>query len=194
MGKAILFLVVVFVAGMGVVIYKATRAVSKPTAVNTSENANIDGEDLSGMNLSRELNAAGAEIRDKAAKTVDGVNTGEIKDKTVKTVKTAEKVAEKVAAAVKAPPLTLKLDRLAVELKEGGTAELKATRSGGDMKELMLELRLPTDSNITAGGGTFKANETEAKIVITAQPGAKNSSLTIKAGNVTRLVAVRIVK
>src|SRR3954447_25935073 len=76
----------------------------------------------------------------------------------------AKVLAHKSGALTEVKPYVLKLDREPVEILPGGKAEVKVSRSGGDMKALQLELIPAPGSKLAASGGEFKAGESVSVI------------------------------
>lgn len=171
MGKAILFLVVVAVAVIGAIVYTCSSAMAP--AVGTREQAASDSADETEQpaNALRSATAQlGRQIKDKA-KTAVGKAGALLEDKTT----------------------ALKLDREVVEVKPGGKTEFKVTRTGGT-KAARLELVPAPGSGLTATGGEFKDGQAQTTVIVQAPAGkaAQDAGLTIKAGDVVKVVPVKV--
>ena len=169
MGKAILFVVVLGIAVLGVVLFMSSRAVA-PTPDAT---ASPSGDD----DLTSSANALRGAVAGAGRKVADG----------------AKAAADKLSTAIGTKVTGLKFTPDVVEVKAGGTAELKVTRIGGDMKAAKLELTPATSSGLKATGGEFKDGQAETTVTIAAPAGSRtDAGLTIKAGDITKVVPVKV--
>jgi hypothetical protein len=171
MGKAILFLVVAGAAVVIAIVYMSGKAVAPPDAkLPGSESSTGDELELPTNRLRSATADLGKQVADKA-----------------------KAAAKTVGVAVGGKITGLKFDREVVEVKAGGKAELKVTRSGGDMKATKLELVPAPGSGLKATGGEFKDGQEDTFVTVEAPAGAKtDAGLTIKGGEVTKVVPVKV--
>ena len=75
----------------------------------------------------------------------------------------------------------------------GEQKEAKVSRKGTGLKDADVTVTSP-DPNVTIEGGKFKGDAKEATITIKAAPGAtaKEHTVTLKAGDVTKTLKVRV--
>lgn len=80
-------------------------------------------------------------------------------------------------------------------LKPGEAKDVKVSRKGADLKDTDLAFT-SSDPKVTAEGGKFKGDAKEATVTVKAAPDAaeKENTLTIKAGDVTKTVKVKVDK
>jgi hypothetical protein len=78
-------------------------------------------------------------------------------------------------------------------VEPGQSKDVKVTRKGGDMKDHDLTVT-SSDPAVKVEGGKFKGDTKEATITVRADPSApaKEHTVTIKSGDVTKLVKVRV--
>lgn len=167
MGKAMFFLVAILVLGVVIILYKGSQ-VAVPVE---SDSTPIEGPSMPDLKLKERASAAGEAIKDGA-----------------------KKAATAAGALKEVKPSIYKFDREIVEVRAGGTSELKITRSGGEMKAQTFELLPAPGSSITASGGAFKAGEASAVIVVEAKPGAQDAGLTVRTTDFTKVIPVRVSK
>ena len=80
-----------------------------------------------------------------------------------------------------------------IVLKAGESKDVKVSRKGGDAKDMDLSIT-SSDPKVKVEGGKFKGDAKEATVTVKADPDApaKEHTLTIKAGDVTKTVRVRV--
>lgn len=163
MAKALLIIVILIFAIVAAVMFKASRLV-EPSAKP--------------LGSSKALEEAEAELRNVPVVTAKKIQAG------------AQAVG-KAAALLETKITALKLDREVVEVAAGGKTDFKVTRSGST-KAAKLDLLPAPASGLTAGGGVFKDGQTETTVTVQAPPDAHDAALTIKAGDVVKLVPVKV--
>lgn len=167
MGKAMLFLVVMTVAGFAVVIWLGL-GVKAPTSTSGG-GFSPPTPAIPNLNLKEKAEAAGAKVAEGA-----------------------KSAAQETGVLLKSVELKLGKDRL--DVAAGSKAEIRVTRSGGDLaKPMQLELTPVAGSGLVASGGEFKANETGTTVTIEAPSNAHDaSSVTIKGGDAVKMLPVVI--
>ena len=80
-------------------------------------------------------------------------------------------------------------------LEPGKSAEAKVSRKGKDLEDADVTVTSP-DKDVTVEGGKFKGEAKEATVTIKASPEAadKEHNITVKAGDVTKTIKVRVQK
>lgn len=167
MGKAMFLLVAILVLGVVFILYKGSK-VAVPTE---GDSAAIEAPSAPDLRLKERASEAGDALKSGAKKAVTAANN----------------------ALNDTKPSTYKFDREVVDVKIGEKAELKITRAG-DLKALQVEAVPAPGSSITASGGAFKSGENSAVVVVEAKPGAQDAGLTIRAGDFTKVIPVRVSK
>jgi hypothetical protein len=168
MGKAILFLVVVFIAVIVGVVFMTGKAIA-PKPAQTDGATEIPGDLPDPANALRGATGdLSKEIKDTAKKATSAV----------------------VGAGDKA--VTLKLDRDVVEVKAGTAATIKVTRTGGTAAA-KLELIPAPNSGLKASGGEFKDGDTETTVTIEVPAGMNaDAGVTVKLGDAVKVVPVKV--
>ena len=167
MGKAMFLLVAMLVLGVVFLLYKGSK-VAAPTEGDT---AAIEAPTMPDLRLKERASEAGDALKTGAKKAVTAANN----------------------ALTDTKPSTYKFDREVIDVKIGAKSELNITRSG-DLKALSVELIPAPGSSIAASGGEFKAGATSAVIVVEAKPSAQDAGLTVRAGEFTKVIPVRVSK
>lgn len=82
-----------------------------------------------------------------------------------------------------------------IVLKPGETKDVKVTRKGQDLKDTDLAIT-SSEPKVTAEGGKFKGDAKESTVTVKAAADApeKEHTLTLKAGDVTKTVKVKVEK
>jgi len=171
-GKAILFLIVIVVLGVGFVLFKGSQV-----AVPSAEEAGGDSTESSGASI-----LPGYDLKNK---------TVELAGKIKVDVKNAA-----VSTGAINKPLVLKFDREVLELKAGAKADVRVIRGGGDMaKALKLDVIAAPRSGLTATSASeFPANSAAVVITITASADSQDSGVTVRTGEVSKVLPVKVIK
>ena len=167
MGKAMFLLVAFLVLGVVFILFKGSQ-VAVPIE---GDSAAVEGPNVPDLRLNERASEAGDALKSGAKKAVTAANN----------------------ALSDTKPSTYKFDREVVDVKIGEKAELRISRLG-DMKALRVQLTPAPGSSITASGGEFRAGEASVFIYVEAKPGAQDASLTVRAGDFTKIVPVRVSK
>ncbi|HYG73822.1 MAG TPA: hypothetical protein VEK08_02220 [Planctomycetota bacterium] len=171
MGKAILILVVLLVGGVAFILFKGSQ-VAAPTE---TESVTETLPDASGASV-----LPGYDLKNKTSEL-----TGKIKEDIKKAA---------VSTGISTKELLLRFEREPLEIKAPGKAQVKVIRSGGDMKALKVEVIPAPGSALTGAATEFPANGTEATVHIEAAAGAHDASVTVRAGDATKILPVKVVK
>ena len=164
MGKAMLFLVVIMVAGVGILLWLGL-GVTAPTATSNG-GFSPPTPVIPNLNLKEKAEAAG--------------------EKVATSVKTAAQ-----DAGVLLKGLELKFGKERLEVQAGTRAGIAVMRKGGDTtKPLTLELTPAPGSGLVATGGEFKANEIETTVIVEAPTGSHDASVSVKGGDTVKLLPV----
>jgi hypothetical protein len=187
---------------------------NKAVTVKQGESADIkvkrSGTDLKDAQLGvdsseAKLKATGGEFKgDKKTTTVHikaaadappgeakvTLKAGEWTDTVTVTVEKAKAKEETPAAKIE-----YKLADKTVTLKQGDSKEVTITRKGTGLKDLTLDIT-SSDPKVTVTGGKFKGDGTEAtlKITVAKDAAAKDHTVTIKAGDTTLTIDVKVEK
>jgi hypothetical protein len=167
MAKAAAFLIIIFVLGFAFILFKGSAVVVPSDPAEPSPSLTPSLPDL---DLKNKAAAAGEKIKS-----------------------TAKEVATKTGNLVESKPTTsLKLDREVIEIVGGGKTDVKVTRAGGELKAESLQILPASGSMLSVSGGSYKPGQTETTISIVAQPGAHDSALTLKLGEIVKIAPVKI--
>lgn len=195
MGRAIAFLLLLFLLGMGYVIIKGMRQVSKKERPDPVEQVEQDRE---------------------SSGPADPVETTEEEDlqpdTTTRVARKAEDLAEKAKTSAKEVgkkikkeaeeavietkkvvfgEFKLKVEPFPLEMKAGEKATLKVTRSARDYPPMQLKLTPGPNANLKATGGKFEKDGKTTTITIETTAGKPRMvQLTIQAGEVRKNVPV----
>jgi len=118
------------------------------------------------------------------------IKAGEWTDKVTVTVEKAKAKAKPAAAP------EIDVGDKAVTLKQGESKDVTVTRKGEDLKDLALEITSSDDKAVTVKGGKFKGDGKETTVSISAakDAAAKEYTVTIKAGEQTKTINVKVEK
>jgi hypothetical protein len=170
MGKAILFLVLVFIAAVGFMVYRGYTKVSGKDPLTQS--SGDDGKKTS-----------------KSGEEGPGIfkRAEDIAGETVKKGAGAAKEALKTNLALTVTPTP-------VEVSPGKKADAKIFRGAGDLPALKLAVEPAPGSGLKASGGAFAAGQKEATFSVEASADAKpqDTMVTLKYEDYALPVPVRI--
>lgn len=167
MGKAILFLVLVFIAAVGFMVYRGYTKVSGKDPLNqsSSEKTSKSGEEGPGI-FKRAEDIAGETVKKGAGAAKEALKTN----------------------------LALTVTPTPVEVSPGKKVDAKIYRGAGDLPALKLAVEPAPGSGLKASGGAFAAGQKEATFSVEAPADAKlqDTMVTLKFEDYTLPVPVRI--
>ncbi|MCZ7644790.1 MAG: hypothetical protein M5U26_05830 [Planctomycetota bacterium] len=174
MSKAILVLVVMFVAGLGTVLYLA-------------------GKRWFGNEKNPDDLAAPAEPGTVDRKVEGWVDSAKQAGNTaLKQAERGVKKLERAAEEALDSKYDVKFEPNPVTLKPGEKAEAKAIRTGDNGQALTLLMLPSKNSGLTVQPVVFKAGAAEAALVVEAAPDAKSALLTLHYKHFNFILAVEV--
>ncbi|MBI3831123.1 MAG: hypothetical protein HY291_16510 [Planctomycetes bacterium] len=170
MGKAILFLVVVFVAAVGFMVYRGyTKATGTDPLAQTAgadaKKTSKSGEEGPGI-FKRAEDIAGETVKKGAGAAKDALKTN----------------------------LGLTVTPVPIDVAPGKKADAKIYRGAGDLPALNLTVEAAPGSGLKTSGGSFAAGQKEATFSVEAPADAKpqDTMVTLKYEDYALPVPVRI--
>jgi type IV secretory pathway TrbL component len=169
MPKAMLVLLVLFVAGLGFVLYLGGKQLLGGAPTDTVE-VEEPAQPAKGGNASGEAGSKAQALLDQATSK-------------------ARKVAADAAAALRGPVIRLTLDETPIVVEAGTPKDVKIRRSNDEkMEALQLRFVPAAGSKLSVKGGAFAKGASEATFTVEALAAGLDASLTIEAGSDVRMV------
>lgn len=170
MPKAMIVLVILFVAVLGYLLFLGGRTLmgGSPPANTTEKKAEMSRK-------------TGPDATDKALAQAQS-----LLDKTSGTIK---QTASDAVDQLRGPPMQLSLAETPIVLEAGTPRDVKIRRAN-DAEMALLQLRfLPAaGSRLRVNGGCFEKGASETTFTVEALAGGLDASLTIEAGGACRIV------
>lgn len=175
MPKAMMVLVILFVAGLGYLLYAGGKKMMDGPAPSTTEVKRQE---------TKESDQSKADAASTARALLDKVTNQ------------AKRTTSDAADALRGPAVKLTVDEWPISMKAGEPKEVNIRRANdAKLEALQLKLRPAANSKLTVKGGAFAKGAKETTFTIEALAAGLDASLTIETGEDERsriVIPVRI--